>query len=133
MQEKNFFVNNKYSIQREQVINALKATKAHPTAEELQFMLKQAKFNVSLATVYRTLKELVNQKRVLTLETIDKKLHYDADLSDHSHFICKDCGKIIDVFEPVYTPKTLVELGVETEEKKCIYYGKCAECKTLAN
>ena len=85
--------------------------------------------NISLGTVYRNLKLLSDEKVIITLETEDKKIHYDGDLSRHSHFICQDCGKIIDLFKPANIPSELNELGLMVSGEKCIYYGKCAECK----
>ena len=84
--------------------------------------------NISLGTVYRNLKLLADEGEIITLETEDKRLHYDGDLSRHSHFICSDCGKIIDLFRPAKTPSELKEMGLSVKSEKCVYYGLCTDC-----
>ena len=126
--EKKPFEKVKFSGQRERIYKTLKNLTSHPTAEVLYGMLNHGKNKISFSTIYRNLSELVKAGKVHTLETIDDKIHYDADTSEHSHFICKECGAIIDVFEPVSTPSSLMASGIEVQDKKCVYYGLCADC-----
>ena len=65
---------------------------------------------------------------IITLETEDKRLHYDGDTSRHSHFICSRCGKIIDLFRPAKTPDEISDKGLMVTSEKCVYYGKCNDC-----
>ena len=128
IEERKPFERTKYSCQKQRIYQALVAYKNHPTAEMLYGMLAKGKSKISYSTIYRNLDELVKQGKVITLETIDSKLHYDADLSEHSHFICTDCGAIIDVYEQVPVPQSLTDTGAKVGEKKCIYYGQCKDC-----
>ena len=118
----------RYSRQRELIKNIIKNRCDHPTADMIYSSAREIDSTISLGTVYRNLKLLADEKIIITLETEDKKIHYDGDLSRHSHFICSDCGKIIDLFKPASTPKELEEIGVKVTEEKCIYYGLCTEC-----
>lgn len=119
----------RYSRQRELITDIIKGRKDHPTADMIYETARGIEPNISLGTVYRNLKLLSDEKVIITLETEDKKIHYDGDLSRHSHFICQDCGKIIDLFEPAETPKELQKLGLAVSGEKCIYYGKCCSCR----
>jgi Fe2+ or Zn2+ uptake regulation protein len=85
--------------------------------------------NISLGTVYRNLKLLADEGEIITLETEDKKLHYDGDTSRHSHFICSKCGKIIDLFKPAAMPDEIKQEGLLVTGEKCVYYGYCPECQ----
>ena len=123
----------RYSHQRELIINIIKGRKDHPTADMIYLSARGLEPNISLGTVYRNLKLLADEKTIITLETEDKRLHYDGDTSRHSHFICEKCGKIIDLFEPIQTPKELKELGLTVNGEKCIYYGHCTDCEKLKN
>jgi Fe2+ or Zn2+ uptake regulation protein len=121
----------RYSKQRKLITDIIKSRCDHPTADIIYQTAREFEPNISLGTVYRNLKLLADEGVVITLETEDKKIHYDGDLSRHSHFICSSCGKIIDLFRPAKTPDELKELGLTVKEEKCIYYGDCAQCKRI--
>ena len=118
----------RYSKQRELVQSIIKGRCDHPTADMIYAKAREIESSISLGTVYRNLKNLVDEGEIITLETSDKKIHYDGDLSEHSHFICNDCGKIIDLFEELPVSKGIKEKGLTLTSAKCFYYGKCKEC-----
>lgn len=123
----------RYSRQRELILNILKDRKDHPTADMIYSTARELKSDISLGTVYRNLKLLADEGSIITLETEDKRLHYDGDISRHSHFICERCGKIIDLFKPSETPKEIRDLGLIVTGEKCIYYGICTCCNKELN
>lgn len=118
----------RYSRQRELITEIIKGRKDHPTADMIYASARELDSTISLGTVYRNLKILADEKEIITLETEDKRLHYDGDTSRHSHFICSDCGKIIDFFEQIEPPKEITESGLTIISEKCVYYGKCNSC-----
>lgn len=118
----------RYSRQREMITEIIKSRCDHPTADMIYTTARERDANISLGTVYRNLKLLADEGVIITLETEDKKVHYDGDTSRHSHFICSECGKILDLFKPAETPKELKELGLNVTGEKCIYYGTCKNC-----
>ncbi len=118
----------RYSRQRELVTSIVKGRCDHPTADMIYNSARELEPNISLGTVYRNLKLLADEGKIITLETEDKKLHYDGDLSRHSHFICSHCGKIIDLFKPAKKPDELNELNLKVTGEKCVYYGLCESC-----
>ncbi len=118
----------RYSKQRNLIAEILKGRKDHPTADMVYQTARKIEPGISLGTVYRNLKLLAERGEISTLETEDKKLHYDGDISYHSHFICSDCGKIIDLFNKKNTPIELSEMGLSVTGEKSVYYGKCADC-----
>ena len=121
----------RYSKQRELITEIIKGRKDHPTADMIYTSARELEPNISLGTVYRNLKLLADEGVIITLETEDKRLHYDGDISRHSHFICSKCGKIVDLFKPAKTPNELVELGLIVTGEKCIYYGYCPKCNDI--
>ena len=116
------------SRQRELITDIIKGRKDHPTADMIYESARELEPNISLGTVYRNLKLLADEGVIITLETEDKRLHYDGDTSRHSHFICTDCGKIVDLFKPSKEPDELNEKGLTLTGEKCIYYGLCNAC-----
>ena len=119
----------RYSRQRELITEIIKGRKDHPTADMIYASAREVEPNISLGTVYRNLKGLSDDGVIITLETMDKRLHYDGDISRHSHFICTECGHIIDLFKPADTPNEIKDLGLTVSGEKCIYYGKCTHCQ----
>ena len=118
----------RYSRQRELITDIIKGRCDHPTADMIYNSAREIEPNISLGTVYRNLKLLADEGEIITLETEDKRLHYDGDTSRHSHFICSGCGKIIDLFKPAEKPNELKELGLKVTGEKCVYYGLCSKC-----
>ena len=118
----------RYSHQRELIYNIIKGRKDHPTADMIYQTARELEPTISLGTVYRNLKLLSDENQIITLETTDKRIHYDGDVSNHSHFICSDCGKIIDLFFE-FTPPAVLQSEVHsvTGEKR-LYYGICKDC-----
>lgn len=122
----------KYSIQKEYILEYLKNTKEHPTAERIYAELKPALPHLSLATVYRNLGRLCQAGHVIRLTTGDKVEHYDADVSDHQHFVCTSCGAVSDLFFCI--PSELFQKHLKksyTAERYQFYvYGTCDKCSS---
>lgn len=116
------------SLQREVIYETLKGTTAHPDVDAILAMINDKLPGIGVATVYRNLRALVDEGRVVTLETSLGSIHYDADVSDHAHFVCRHCGQISDLFIGSPLTKTVEELGYEVEEEKSILYGLCPDC-----
>ena len=115
------------------ILEAVRSVCTHPTAEQVHEMLADQMPGLSLGTVYRNLKQFVEDGRAITLETTDMSLHYDGRVASHGHFVCEHCGKTIDVFESFALPHTLVDSGVKISDTKVIFYGTCADCLKNTN
>lgn len=79
------------------IYNYLLSTKSHPTAETVYENLKSQISNLSLGTVYRNLKLLESLGKVRRVTTLQNVERYDADCSDHAHFVCANCGCVLDL------------------------------------
>ena len=84
--------------QRETLYAALKATKTHPTAEELFERVRTADQSLSLATVYNTLEAFTNAGLIRRLPSAVHAgpARYDADTHEHVHLTTPD-GRVFDV------------------------------------
>lgn len=122
----------RYSKQRENVLKLLNGTKSHPTAEWVYENLKKENSTVSLATVYRNLKQLSEMGLIQSFETGDKTVHYDATVKPHYHFACNNCKKVFDVeMKPFKNINGEVEnlTGYTVESHSLIFYGYCNDCQ----
>ena len=73
----------KYSHQRVLIKEILKNRSDHPTADMVYDTAREREPQISLGTVYRNLKTLAESGEIDTLETVDKKLHYDGNVNKH--------------------------------------------------
>ena len=125
---------NKYrrSKQRERIIELLRSTGSHPTANWLYDKLKDEFPDLSMGTVYRNLGILFEQgliKRIDFGSTFDR---FDANIVPHYHFICEECGAIIDLKFPVDSDlnKRVNEVtGLTPQRHNTQFYGLCKKCK----
>ncbi len=118
----------RHSQQRDVILSVLRATTAHPTADQIYTEVRKVLPNVSLGTVYRNIKQLADVGELITIETEDKSLHFDGNTADHRHFVCRSCHRILDLFFEIPPPKAMQELGFRIENEKCVYYGRCPAC-----
>lgn len=120
-----------FSKQRESILEYLKNTKEHPTAERIYSDLKQTLPNLSLATVYRNCNLLCEMRQVVRLTTNGKTDHFDADVSDHQHFVCLNCDSVHDLFFSL--PKEILDKNLEQDFQADFYqlyvYGTCRACR----
>jgi Fe2+ or Zn2+ uptake regulation protein len=87
----------KITCQKKTILDFLKSVRTHPTAEEIYQAVKTKLPQISKGTVYRNLNFLAREGKILEIFS-NKVSHYDGDISFHSHFICRKCGKIFDIF-----------------------------------
>ncbi len=86
-----------YSRQRAEIMQFLKMRKDHPTAEVVYDNVRLVYPRISLGTVYRNLTLLSEMGEIRRLRLGDGMDHFDADISEHYHVICKDCGSVVDL------------------------------------
>lgn len=120
-----------FSVQREEILNYLKNTKEHPTAEHIYSELKYKLPNLSLATVYRNCNKLCEMGEIVRLKTDGKTDRFDADISDHQHFVCVSCGKVYDLYFALPEDYLTAHLpqGFKKDTSMLYVYGSCDCCK----
>lgn len=117
--------------QRKSILEMLKSTKEHPTAEIIYFKVRKELPNISLGTIYRNLNILKQEGIIKEIKTTGKKTHYDADVSFHSHFICQHCDVVSD-FE-VKLPLNIFndikeKISGKLLNQEIYLYGICLNC-----
>lgn len=85
--------------QRKLILEYLITHHTHPSVEMIYDDLKDNVDNISMATVYNTLKLFVDYDLVIELKNGDGSTHYDYFGHPHYHVVCDNCGKISDVFD----------------------------------
>jgi len=122
----------KYSRQREMILQTLKDSPVHPTAEELYQELRKKLPHISLGTVYRNLNLLSELKIISQLETTGStSIRYDARNDEHCHLICTTCGKVMDAALDYFTSLDTIireQLGFAVLEHGIVLKGTCQSC-----
>ena len=90
------------TVQREAILAELRASRKHPTAEEIYTVLRSRMPQLSLGTVYRNLEQMSQAGVIRKLETAGKCKRFDGDLSLHHHIRCVECGAVEDVEPAVF-------------------------------
>lgn len=122
----------KITPQRLAIINLLKNTKEHPSAETIYKKLSSDFPTMSLATVYKTLEMLKNIGLIQELNVGEGSFRYDANIESHPHVICLSCSRVDDLDESVL--KDLMnDVKKHTDylltEQKLYFYGYCPDCQ----
>jgi len=119
------------SRQKEVVQNSIVGLCSHPTAEEVYFKAKQEHSSLSLSTVYRNLRILVEEGTLIAISGSGSELHYDSNLSNHCHVSCRVCGKLRDICFPAVNLSELKEIdssGFSIDGVCVTFTGICNEC-----
>ena len=123
--------NLKYSRQREAIKDYLSSVTTHPTADTVYMHIKEEFPNISLGTVYRNLNLLVELGEIRKLSCGDGTDHFDYDTSPHYHYVCRQCGRVMDI--PMEATKELETAAKEfvlgtIDDHTVFFYGICDEC-----
>lgn len=117
--------------QREAVLTALQGDHTHPFAHEIYRRVHKKLPRISLATVYRNLHSLVEEGKIRTLLLGEQVARFDPETSEHDHFICERCGRVIDLFLPRVRCIDLTSLtkdGYVVTTHDLTVHGVCPRC-----
>jgi Fur family ferric uptake transcriptional regulator/Fur family peroxide stress response transcriptional regulator len=122
-------INKKERItnQKRVILDYLKSTEIHPTAEKVYFEVKKKLPQISLGTVYRILNNLKEKGEIQEIPS--QVSHFDGNVLPHAHFICQNCQKIFDVFLRCEILKNQkIKVG-KIKNYQIIFYGICKKCQ----
>ena len=116
------------SHQRLKVLEYLSSHNNHPTVEEIYQSLQKEIPTLSKATVYNTLKTLVEIGVVKELQIENNEARYDIITDFHGHFKCQQCGKIYN-FDIDINDKAFSGLNHFMIKQQDVYFkGICPDC-----
>ena len=122
----------RFTDQQRDLVRYVFAQHNHFDAENLIDELKRAGLRVSRATVYRTLKKLVEAGLLREIE-VGHRTVYDHDYGypAHDHLVCEQCGAMIE-FQHPKLDEVLREVAAreqfQVEGRTLVVRGLCAEC-----
>ena len=118
---------------RNAILEYLRSTREHPSAEMVFNHLKPKIPDLSLGTVYRNLSMFKNNGEILSLGTVNGVERFDGNTLPHVHFICTDCSAVADLPE-IAVPEALnkevtAQTGGQIEMCQLTFVGQCKQCK----
>ena len=118
------------TFQKQVVAEYLKSVYCHPSAETVFKEVKKKIPNISQATVYRILKQMVKKGEAQDIET--EVCRYDGNACSHAHFICRKCNSIYDIMDFCQGCDVLKTKNTKVgkiNNFKINFYGICNKCK----
>lgn len=122
----------KLTPQRIAVYKYLKSTYEHPSAETIYTALQPEYPTMSLATVYKALKTLVEVGLVQELNVGEGNFRYDGFPESHPHIQCMSCNRVDDLrnFDTNFLNEEASKSSKYTVlSNKVYFYGLCEECQ----
>jgi len=122
----------KLTPQRLAVYKYLISTKEHPSAEVIYKALQPDYPTMSLATVYKAVKTLVEVNLVKEINVGEGNFRYDGNNSDHAHIQCTSCNQVNDLEGVSFSNLNKIaedKSGYQVVYNKVFFYGLCKECQ----
>ena len=122
---------------RNAILDYLRSTKAHPSAETVYAELKQQIPDLSMGTVYRNLNLFRQQGQASVIATVHGVERFDANTDPHVHFICSNCDAVSDLMQ-MQIPESLSsqaesQSGGKVEQCSLSFTGLCCQCAKTKN
>lgn len=121
------------TAQRRAVAEVLSGEHVHLTADEVHARAVVVLPEISRATVYNTLSEMVALGEVREVQMGGRARRYDPNAAAaHHHLVCTSCGLIMDVPEAGDAASDLPadedRHGFQVDHVEVTYRGTCADC-----
>jgi Fur family ferric uptake transcriptional regulator len=122
----------KNTSQRAFIWRALLESKGHPSVEEIRDYLLSRGHRIGLATIYRTLKILLQSGYIRQLKVTGRTLYEPViKQPNHLHFICNSCKSTVEF--PSRKIETLIrqvtaEHGFDERYSRYAIFGLCKTC-----
>ena len=127
----------KHSWKRDEILRVLKETTEHPTADWVYQKLRPTIPDLSLGTVYRNLARFKEEGTIISVGTVNGQERYDAYTVPHTHFVCRNCGKVIDLHEvaPAIESRMVAQglPGARIQTWSLTLTGLCPQCADPQN
>ena len=104
----------------------------HLTADEIHEKINRKLPGVSLATIYTVLELFKENRLIQEIRIKVDKSCFEVGTSEHHHFLCNECGRILDInIDPCpHLQKKEVD-GNLIAEHHGYFYGTCKNCRGL--
>ncbi len=122
---------NRNTVQKEVVERIVMSACDHPTAETVYLRAKAELPAISLGTVYRILKNLASDGKIVEISVQNAPSAFDKTTCMHAHLVCEKCGNVVDVFldEDRFRKAVSDDCGHSIGNAQILFKGVCKHCK----
>jgi Fur family transcriptional regulator, ferric uptake regulator len=121
--------------QREQILAVFQALPQgeHLSVEDLQARLLANDIDISLSTIYRTVKLMARMAILRELELAEEHKHYElnqASSNAHHHLVCVQCSRTIEFTDNAVLKQSMKQverIGYQLVDCQLIIYAVCPE------
>lgn len=119
-----------YLTQQKRVLGAIFEQAQRPlTPVEICEEARKNLPSLGIATVYRAIKQFVEEGQVRPVEVPGAAPHYESTARHHHHFfVCQQCKRLFDLLGCVRGVKSLAPNGFRVKQHEIVLYGECASC-----
>ena len=121
-----------YSRKREAILDALRGTTVHPTAEWVYQKLKPDYPDLSLGTVYRNLSQFKQDGVIISVGVVNGQERFDGNVAPHTHFVCSGCGAVLDIPGEYIGKQSAAEIAekyhLQVDSGEVLFHGLCSQC-----
>lgn len=115
--------------QKEAIKAVLKDQDRPLLPNEIQQIALQSVPSLGIATVYRSIKKLMEEGQVCCVEIPGQPPRYEStEKGHHHHFHCRQCQTVFDLQKCIEGLKKLVPSGFQVTDHEIILYGLCKRC-----
>jgi Fur family ferric uptake transcriptional regulator len=115
--------------QRDAILGAISDARRPLSTQEILTKAQAVVPTLSIATVYRNLKDLTAEGWVLPVKLPGEADRYEVTkLGEHYHFKCSSCSKVFDIHETIRNKELPVPADFVVESYDLILYGRCKDC-----
>lgn len=117
--------------QRQAIIQVIENSNRPLSIHEVRDLATHLCRGIGIATVYRNLKALVLEGKIVNVEMPGGLVLYEASGTDHHHhFSCGSCHKVFDISGCGFNFQELIPPGFQVHQHEIILSGLCQDCLT---
>lgn len=116
--------------QRLAIRGALQQADRPLSPAEIHALSKSRSRGLGMATVYRSIRMMVEAGEIVAVELPGETPRYEAaGKHHHHHFHCRVCQRVYEVEGCPEDIGSLVPRGFTLEDHEVVLYGRCAACR----
>lgn len=117
--------------QRDVILETMRSAEGPLTARQVHERAVTSLTGIGIATVYRALDVLLKQGEIIDAYLPGDERYYEqSGKGDHHHFICSECGRVLDLRSRLFTVPlgTVLPDGFVILEQHLTFHGSCPNC-----
>ena len=125
---------HRYSNQKKIISSLIFEKETHFEVDAFILELRRLGYTLSRATIYRTIRQLLEANLIQKIVTKDGKTYYERNITatQHDHIICNQCGSILELQDPQIDQLVAAycrKHNFKPDYRSLHVYGLCRKCQ----